>query len=49
MLATGDGHLLAVAGDFPIHTPAEFLAMSEGEIEAMLAFVAADIFLLCKR
>jgi putative PIN family toxin of toxin-antitoxin system len=26
-LVTGDGHLLAVAGDFPIHTPADFLAM----------------------
>lgn len=27
VLVTGDRHLLAVAGSFPIHEPAEFLAM----------------------
>jgi len=26
-LVTGDGHLLGVAGDLPIHTPADFLAI----------------------
>lgn len=27
VLVSGDSHLLALAGDFPIHTPARFLAL----------------------
>jgi putative PIN family toxin of toxin-antitoxin system len=27
VLVSGDGHLLALAGDFPIHTPAGFLSL----------------------
>jgi predicted nucleic acid-binding protein len=30
VLVSGDGHLLAPAGGFPIHTPASFLALLTG-------------------